>query len=77
MRNARDKTLDMPVLILPSVQINMRAGHFPPPRGERRELFEDPSEPVVTIANRQNNDHDKRNVGTIDRLSELPRAWRC
>jgi glyoxylase-like metal-dependent hydrolase (beta-lactamase superfamily II) len=31
MRNARDKTLDMPVLILPSVQINMRAGHFPPP----------------------------------------------
>jgi len=21
----------MPVLILPSVQVNMRAGHFPPP----------------------------------------------
>ena len=30
MREARDATLDMPVLILPSVQINMRAGHFPP-----------------------------------------------
>lgn len=29
MRQARDKTLDMPVLLLPSVQVNMRAGHFP------------------------------------------------
>jgi glyoxylase-like metal-dependent hydrolase (beta-lactamase superfamily II) len=31
MRNARDETLAMPVLILPSIQVNMRAGHFPPP----------------------------------------------
>jgi glyoxylase-like metal-dependent hydrolase (beta-lactamase superfamily II) len=31
MRNARDATLDMPVLILPSVQINMRAGELPEP----------------------------------------------
>lgn len=31
MREARDKTLDMPVLILPSVQINMRSGQFPEP----------------------------------------------
>ncbi|MBC3953295.1 MBL fold metallo-hydrolase [Pseudomonas folii] len=31
MREARDATLDMPVLILPSVQINMRAGHLPEP----------------------------------------------
>lgn len=30
MRTARDKTLDMPRLILPSVQVNMRAGHLPP-----------------------------------------------
>jgi glyoxylase-like metal-dependent hydrolase (beta-lactamase superfamily II) len=30
MREARDATLDMPVLILPSLQVNMRAGHFPP-----------------------------------------------
>lgn len=30
MRSARDKTLEMPVLILPSVQINMRAGELPP-----------------------------------------------
>jgi len=31
LREARDKTLAMPKLILPSVQINMRAGNFPPP----------------------------------------------
>lgn len=31
MRTARDRTLDMPVLILPAVQVNMRAGHLPPP----------------------------------------------
>ncbi len=30
-RMGRDKTLPMPVLILPSVQVNIRAGHFPPP----------------------------------------------
>lgn len=31
MREARDKTLGMPRLILPSLQVNMRAGHFPEP----------------------------------------------
>jgi glyoxylase-like metal-dependent hydrolase (beta-lactamase superfamily II) len=31
MRTARDATLDMPVLILPSVQVNMRAGNLPEP----------------------------------------------
>ena len=30
MRQKRDATLAMPVLILPSVQVNMRAGHMPP-----------------------------------------------
>ncbi len=30
MRSERDATLDMPTLILPSVQINMRAGEMPP-----------------------------------------------
>jgi glyoxylase-like metal-dependent hydrolase (beta-lactamase superfamily II) len=30
MREKRDATLDMPVLILPSLQVNMRAGHLPP-----------------------------------------------
>ena len=34
MRNARDKTLAMPVLILPSVQVNIRAGHMPPPEDD-------------------------------------------
>lgn len=31
MRADKDKTLSMPVLILPSVQVNMRAGNMPPP----------------------------------------------
>ena len=31
MREARDKTLGMPRLILPSIQINIRAGHLPEP----------------------------------------------
>ena len=31
MRNERDATLDMPNLILPSVQVNIRAGRLPPP----------------------------------------------
>lgn len=30
MRNKRDATLGMPTLILPSVQVNMRAGYLPP-----------------------------------------------
>lgn len=30
MREARDETLDMPKLIMPSIQVNMRAGHMPP-----------------------------------------------
>ena len=30
MRTKRDATLDMPRLILPSVQVNIRAGHLPP-----------------------------------------------
>jgi len=31
MRTKRDATLEMPVLILPAVQINIRAGELPPP----------------------------------------------
>ncbi|CAI8385602.1 MAG: MBL fold metallo-hydrolase [Oceanospirillales bacterium TMED33] len=31
MRSAKDKTLSMPELMLPSVQVNMRAGELPPP----------------------------------------------
>jgi glyoxylase-like metal-dependent hydrolase (beta-lactamase superfamily II) len=31
MREARDKTLGMPALILPSIQVNIQAGELPPP----------------------------------------------
>ena len=31
MRKARDSTLDVPTLILPSIQVNVRAGQLPPP----------------------------------------------
>ncbi len=31
MREKRDATLGMPKLILPSIQVNMRAGHMPEP----------------------------------------------
>jgi hypothetical protein len=30
MREARDATLATPMLLLPSIQVNMRAGKFPP-----------------------------------------------
>ena len=38
MREARDITLGMPHLILPSLQVNMRAGHIPP-ADEGQRLF--------------------------------------
>jgi glyoxylase-like metal-dependent hydrolase (beta-lactamase superfamily II) len=31
LRTARDATLDTPTLLLPSLQVNIRAGHLPPP----------------------------------------------
>ena len=31
MRNSRDAGLPAPRLLLPSVQVNIRAGHLPPP----------------------------------------------
>jgi hypothetical protein len=34
MRIERDATLDVPNLIIPSVQVNIRAGHLPPPDGD-------------------------------------------
>ena len=39
-REARDATLAMPRLILPSLQVNMRAGHLPPPASSERELLQ-------------------------------------
>lgn len=34
MRNNRDRTLSMPKLIIPSIQVNMRAGNMPPPEDD-------------------------------------------
>ena len=42
MRTARDKTLAMPQLILPSVQINMRAGEKPPADEDGRRYIKIP-----------------------------------
>ena len=33
MRTARDKTLGEPLLLLPAIQVNVRAGHWPAPEG--------------------------------------------
>lgn len=42
MREARDATLALPHLILPSVQVNMRAGAFPPPEGNGQSYLKIP-----------------------------------
>jgi glyoxylase-like metal-dependent hydrolase (beta-lactamase superfamily II) len=42
MRRARDATLDMPRLILPSIQVNMRAGVLPPADGRGRRFLKVP-----------------------------------
>ncbi|NHZ82695.1 MBL fold metallo-hydrolase [Massilia sp. CCM 8695] len=42
MRTRRDATLAMPALILPSVQINMRAGHFPEPEANGQRYLKIP-----------------------------------
>lgn len=34
MREKRDATLGVPTLILPSIQVNIRAGHLPPPEDD-------------------------------------------
>jgi len=42
MRTARDKTLEMPNLILPSIQVNIRAGHFPEPEANGKAYLKIP-----------------------------------
>lgn len=42
MRQARDATLAVPTLILPSVQVNVRAGHLPPPADDGRRYLQMP-----------------------------------
>jgi glyoxylase-like metal-dependent hydrolase (beta-lactamase superfamily II) len=42
MRTARDRTLEMPTLILPSIQVNIRAGALPPPEDNGRAYLKIP-----------------------------------
>ena len=42
VREARDKTLDMPRLIIPSLQVNMRAGQLPPEDHDGRTFLKVP-----------------------------------
>jgi glyoxylase-like metal-dependent hydrolase (beta-lactamase superfamily II) len=42
MRTQRDATLEMPQLMLPSVQVNMRAGHLPDPEDNGRRYLKLP-----------------------------------
>ena len=42
MRTARDRTLDMPTLILPAIQVNVRAGELPPPEADGRSYLKIP-----------------------------------
>jgi glyoxylase-like metal-dependent hydrolase (beta-lactamase superfamily II) len=42
MRNKRDATLDMPNLMLPSIQVNIRAGHLPEPESNGKSYLKIP-----------------------------------
>jgi glyoxylase-like metal-dependent hydrolase (beta-lactamase superfamily II) len=42
MRTHRDAGLDMPVLILPSIQVNVRAGHLPEPHANGKRYLQIP-----------------------------------
>ena len=42
MRRARDATLDVPNLIIPSVQVNIRAGRLPPAESDGVSYFKVP-----------------------------------
>ena len=42
MREARDKTLDMPKLIIPSLQVNMKAGELPKPDASGKRFLKVP-----------------------------------
>ena len=42
MRTERDATLSMPTLILPSVQVNMNAGHLPDPEDDGKQYLKIP-----------------------------------
>jgi len=42
MRNERDRSLAMPTLLLPSIQVNIRAGHMPPPESDGKRYLKIP-----------------------------------
>ena len=42
MRTARDKTLHLPALIIPAVQVNLRGGRLPPPEDNGRRYLKYP-----------------------------------
>ncbi len=42
MRTARDRTLGMPRLIIPAIQVNMRAGHLPPAEPDGKHFLKIP-----------------------------------
>ena len=42
LRTARDRTLDMPTLILPAIQVNICAGELPPPEANGRSYLKIP-----------------------------------
>jgi glyoxylase-like metal-dependent hydrolase (beta-lactamase superfamily II) len=42
MREARDRTLGMPKLIIPSIQVNMRGGQMPEPDDSGKRFFKVP-----------------------------------
>jgi len=52
MRTARDATLDVPTLILPSIQVNMRAGHLPPAESDGVSYLKIPLNVLAGGANR-------------------------
>ena len=52
MRTARDATLEVPTLILPSIQVNVRAGHLPPAESDGVSYLKIPLNVLAGGANR-------------------------
>jgi glyoxylase-like metal-dependent hydrolase (beta-lactamase superfamily II) len=48
MRNARDRTLEVPKLMLPAIQVNIRAGELPPPESDGRSYLRIPVNALST-----------------------------
>jgi len=52
LRSARDAALDVPTLILPSIQVNVRAGHLPPAESDGVSYLKIPLNVLAGGANR-------------------------